>query len=240
MLEGHIWRSDILHGVKLLTTQLVFCFNRPRVETRKIGKVKSKWHRSKYGQSGSWEPHKRVTFFWSLIEFFLLPGKTQSQICFRLKLENCTFVGNTPIDLELIKSIKSLDGFSKFQFIHIYMEEYGCPCKGRQLEVAIWADATASTSVMCHLPMEREHTTIQVNSEWKNVCSEKKLDYQVARFAHSCTNSTIQISYPGVTKAHLRSTWRFCILTWLMATSSPHDPQQVKGLLFGLWCQCND
>ena len=85
---------------RLLSAQLVFCFNSRRVKTRgsfKIGKIKMLQKQKLVSCEQHWETHKGVTFFWSLIEFFLLAGKTQSQICFRLKLGKCTLGGNTPL-----------------------------------------------------------------------------------------------------------------------------------------------
>ena len=85
---------------RLLPAQLVFCFNSRRVKTRgsfKIGKIKMLQKQKLVSCEQHWETHKGVTFFWSLIEFFLLAGKTQSQICFRLKLGKCTLGGNTPL-----------------------------------------------------------------------------------------------------------------------------------------------
>ena len=147
---------------RLLSAQLVFCFNSRRVKTRgsfKIGKIKMLQKQKLVSCEQHWETHKGVTFFWSLIEFFLLAGKTQSQICFRLKLGKCTLGGNTPLTSDpLALCFSSLKDFKRFQNDTYLYSTHGRIYlwianrqNGVLVYVSIRADIASDTAVHPHL-----------------------------------------------------------------------------------------
>ena len=147
---------------RLLSAQLVFCFNSRRVKTRgsfKIGKIKMLQKQKLFSCEQHWETHKGVTFFWSLIEFFLLAGKTQSQICFRLKLGKCTLGGNTPLTSDpLALCFLSLKDFKRFQNDTYLYSTHGRIYlwianrqNGVLVYVSIRADIASDTAVHPHL-----------------------------------------------------------------------------------------
>ena len=147
---------------RLLSAQLVFCFNSRRVKTRgsfKIGKIKMLQKQKLVSCEQHWETHKGVTFFWSLIEFFLLAGKTQSQICFRLKLGKCTLGGNTPLTSDpLALCFLSLKDFKRFQNDTYLYSTHGRIYlwianrqNGVLVYVSIRADIASDTAVHPHL-----------------------------------------------------------------------------------------
>ena len=102
-----MWRSDILPQrptQEVSSHSSRFLLHLPSQNQRPASKLDPKERNIKLksfcatdGGQKYGEKHKRVTFFWSLIEFFLPARKTQSEICFRFKLENCTFARNMPL-----------------------------------------------------------------------------------------------------------------------------------------------
>ena len=234
---------------RLLPAQLVFCFNSRRVKTRgsfKIGKIKMLQKQKLVSCEQHWETHKGVTFFWSLIEFFLLAGKTQSQICFRLKLGKCTLGGNTPLTSDpLALCFLSLKDFKRFQNDTYLYSTHGRIYlwianrqNGVLVYVSIRADIASDTAVHPHLARlrisgldgrEKIFTAHQVANE-QNALGWVKDTWDSVTLGQDRKPDCLY--FPFQPKLWNEPSLTFHILLCLSVTSS-RDPPQLRGCYSG-------